>query len=73
MFVDGCFWHGCPEHFTVAKTNPEYWAAKVARNRARDLDTDRRLEAAGWWVLRVWEHEEVREAADRIDRALAVI
>ncbi|WP_235831536.1 very short patch repair endonuclease [Gordonia zhaorongruii] len=73
VFVDGCFWHGCPEHFTVAKTNPEYWAAKVARNRARDLDTDRRLEAAGWWVLRVWEHEEVREAADRIDRALAVI
>ncbi|EGD53291.1 very short patch repair endonuclease [Gordonia neofelifaecis] len=70
VFVDGCFWHGCPEHFTVAKTNAEYWAAKVEANRARDRDTDRLLIDAGWTVLRVWEHEDVEGAADRIVRAI---
>ncbi len=66
VFLDGCFWHVCPEHFTVSKTNPEYWASKAATNRARDRETDRLLEEAGWAVLRVWEHEDPGEAAERV-------
>ncbi|MET9606098.1 very short patch repair endonuclease [Streptomyces sp. NPDC006512] len=57
VFVDGCYWHGCPEHYVSPKTNPGYWSEKVARNMARDRDTDRQLEEAGWLVLRFWEHE----------------
>ena len=70
VFVDGCFWHGCPEHFTVAKTNAEYWAAKVEANQTRDRDTDRLLIDAGWTVLRVWEHENVEDAAERVVRVV---
>ncbi|WFN93695.1 very short patch repair endonuclease [Gordonia sihwensis] len=70
VFVDGCFWHGCPEHFTVAKTNAEYWAAKVEANQTRDRDTDRLLIDAGWTVLRVWEHEDVEDAAERVVRVV---
>ncbi|WP_318533302.1 MULTISPECIES: very short patch repair endonuclease [Actinoalloteichus] len=66
VFVDGCFWHGCPRHHTVAKTNAEYWAEKVRRNRERDRETDRLLIEAGWRPLRLWEHESVDEAALRI-------
>ncbi|GAA3739205.1 DNA mismatch endonuclease (patch repair protein) [Spinactinospora alkalitolerans] len=69
VFLDGCFWHGCPEHHTVAKANAEYWASKVEANRERDRQTDRLLEEAGWAVLRVWEHEDPLEAAARV-RAL---
>ncbi|MFF4230222.1 very short patch repair endonuclease [Streptomyces sp. NPDC001820] len=57
VFVDGCYWHGCPEHYVQPKTNPGYWSDKVARNVARDRDTDQRLNEAGWTVLRFWEHE----------------
>jgi DNA mismatch endonuclease (patch repair protein) len=57
IFIDGCFWHGCSEHHTVAKRNGEFWAAKVAGNIARDRDTDDKLREAGWTVLRFWEHE----------------
>ena len=57
VFVDGCYWHGCPEHYVPPKTNPGYWSDKVARNMARDRDTDKRLADAGWTVLRFWEHE----------------
>jgi DNA mismatch endonuclease (patch repair protein) len=63
VFIDGCFWHGCPEHHTVAKSNATYWAKKVTANRARDLETTAALTAAGWLVLRVWEHEEPKAAA----------
>jgi DNA mismatch endonuclease, patch repair protein len=63
VFLDGCFWHGCPAHHTVAKTNADYWADKVAQNKRRDLETDRLLADAGWLVLRVWEHENPAEAA----------
>ncbi len=67
VFVDGCFWHACPLHATSPKANGEWWAAKLAGNVARDRDTDARLAAAGWTVVRVWEHESVQEAADRVE------
>ncbi len=57
VFIDGCYWHGCPEHYVPPKTNSGYWSDKVARNVARDRDTDRQLIEAGWTVLRFWEHE----------------
>ncbi|MGW7225246.1 DNA mismatch endonuclease Vsr [Streptomyces sp. SID5594] len=57
VFIDGCYWHGCPEHYVSPKTNSGYWSEKVARNVARDRDTDERLTAAGWLVLRFWEHQ----------------
>lgn len=66
VFIDGCFWHGCPAHFTVARTNADYWAAKVARNRARDDETNQLLSDAGWTVLRFWEHTTPEEAAAHI-------
>ncbi|MFC8659369.1 very short patch repair endonuclease [Streptomyces sp. SID14515] len=66
VFLDGCFWHGCPEHHTVAVRNGQYWADKVARNKARDADTDQRLRDAGWEPIRVWEHEDVLLAAERV-------
>ncbi|MFD9498967.1 very short patch repair endonuclease [Streptomyces sp. NPDC060035] len=58
VFIDGCYWHGCPEHYVAPKTNPGYWSDKVARNMARDRDTDKRLTEAGWLVLRFWEHQD---------------
>lgn len=64
--MDGCFWHGCADHHTVAATNAAFWAGKVESNRARDRDTDRRLAEAGWASVRVWEHEDPAEAAQRI-------
>jgi DNA mismatch endonuclease (patch repair protein) len=66
VFIDGCYWHGCPEHYVSPKTNPGYWSDKVARNMARDRDTDQRLEEAGWTVLRFWEHEPSGDCAARI-------
>ncbi|MGW2203990.1 very short patch repair endonuclease [Streptomyces sp. NPDC001774] len=57
VFIDGCYWHGCPDHYVPPKTNAGYWSDKVARNMARDRDTDDRLREAGWTVLRFWEHE----------------
>lgn len=61
VFVDGCFWHGCPEHHRPPTTNGSYWAAKVARNQARDVRDRARLERAGWKVIRVWEHESLSD------------
>jgi DNA mismatch endonuclease (patch repair protein) len=66
VFLDGCFWHGCPEHHTVAATNAGFWADKVQGNRVRDQETDQRLRAAGWEPIRIWEHEDPLEAAVRI-------
>ena len=57
IFVDGCFWHGCPTHATLPKSNAEYWLPKLARNIERDRDTDAVLAASGWTVLRFWEHD----------------
>lgn len=70
VHIDGCFWHGCEEHFIAPKTNPEYWQQKIAGNRARDLDTDRRLEAQGWMVLRFWEHQDPVEVVATIEDEL---
>jgi DNA mismatch endonuclease (patch repair protein) len=66
VFLDGCFWHGCPEHHTIAATNARFWAEKVESTRSRDRETDRRLADAGWTSIRVWEHEDPVEAAQRI-------
>lgn len=57
VFIDGCFWHGCTEHYAAPRTNMEFWSRKVAGNRSRDQDTNERLAEAGWLVLRFWEHE----------------
>lgn len=70
VFVDGCFWHRCPEHSTIPKANRAWWTEKLDRNVARDRDTDRRLRDTGWVVVRVWEHEPTAEAADRVERAV---
>jgi DNA mismatch endonuclease (patch repair protein) len=66
VFLDGCFWHGCPTHHTVAVTNARFWADKVDANRARDRDTDSLLLAAGWASVRIWEHEDPMKAAELI-------
>jgi DNA mismatch endonuclease (patch repair protein) len=71
VFVDGCFWHSCPEHATHPKANAQFWAEKLARNRTRDGDTNRRLEDAGWTVVRVWEHEPASRAVDLIAAKVA--
>ena len=70
VFVDGCFWHGCPEHHRPARRNAEFWATKIEGNIARDADTDARLRAAGWTVIRIWEHEPPAIAANKINAAV---
>lgn len=70
VFVDGCFWHGCPIHATEAKSNAQWWREKIDANRLRDRDTDRRLRKTGWTVLRIWDHESLDSAADAIERAV---
>lgn len=58
VMVDGCFWHGCPEHCVPSKSNTRYWSDKIEGNRRRDIDTDARLSARGWLVVRRWAHED---------------
>ncbi len=70
VYVDGCFWHRCPEHSTTPTRNRAWWAAKLDANVARDRATDDELEAAGWVVVRVWEHEDPLEAAERVQGAV---
>lgn len=66
VFVDGCFWHGCPIHGTQAKTNAEFWKNKIEQNQVRDLDTNEQLKKAGWRVVRVWEHEDPERVSPKI-------
>ncbi|MFE2010193.1 very short patch repair endonuclease [Streptomyces sp. NPDC059491] len=71
VFVDGCFWHGCPVHATWPKRNSAFWREKIEKNRARDANTDTRLTEAGWVSVRVWEHESAVEAAPRVAAIVA--
>lgn len=66
VFLDGCFWHGCPEHHRPSKRNTEFWDTKIKGNVARDVDTDTRLREAGWRVIRIWEHEDPSAAARKV-------
>lgn len=66
VFVDGCFWHGCPRHATWPKQNADWWRSKIEGNRKRDRDTDGQLREIGWLPVRVWEHEPAGDAANRI-------
>lgn len=66
VFVDGCFWHGCPEHASWPKRNADFWRGKIEANRTRDADTTKRLNELGWVVLRFWGHESPIEAADAV-------
>ncbi len=66
IFVDGCFWHGCPIHGTQAKANAEFWKNKIKQNQIRDEDTNKQLKKAGWRVIRVWEHKNPEKASQKI-------
>ena len=66
IFIDGCFWHGCPLHYVQPKTNAQYWWPKIERNIERDRENTRRLGDAGWTVARFWEHEDPAAVADAI-------
>lgn len=70
VFVDGCFWHGCPEHGSWPKANAAWWRSKINANRSRDADTNRHLAELGWRVVRVWEHDDPVRAANRIEELL---
>lgn len=71
VFVDGCFWHCCPEHGAPPRKNTEYWGPKLQRNRERDTENNAALEAEGWVVIRAWEHTPPAEIADRVLAAVA--
>lgn len=73
VYVDGCFWHACPQHGTRPKNNRDWWDAKLDGNVRRDRDTDQLLAAAGWTTVRVWEHEPVAAAADQVEAALGLV
>lgn len=69
VFVDGCFWHGCPEHYTSPRTNAEFWLAKIGTNRSRDARVDEELRRLGWRPVRIWEHAIERD----VDKAVRVV
>ena len=71
VFIDGCFWHGCPLHYVRPRTRDEFWSAKLAENLARDMRQVDELEALGWRVVRVWEHEVFTNLDGVVDRILA--
>jgi DNA mismatch endonuclease, patch repair protein len=70
VFVDGCFWHKCPEHGEIPVANADWWQLKLDRTAARDRRNNAALEREGWTVVRVWEHEDPEPAADRIEALL---
>lgn len=71
VFVDGCFWHGCTQHRPLPRTNSDYWRRKIARNQQRDAETDSLLRDNGWIVIRVWEHDDPQEGAERVVAAVS--
>lgn len=70
VFIDGCFWHGCPEHGTVPRANADWWLVKLQRNKDRDAETEQVLKSIAWRVCRIWEHESPDSAAERISAVL---
>lgn len=70
VFIDGCFWHGCPKHHRTPSANAGYWSDKIARNISRDIDTTEWLTSAGWTVLRFWSHESPLAVADRVQEVV---
>ena len=70
VLVDGCFWHGCPEHYRAPRSHKDYWEAKVQRNMARDHATTQMLQDADWQVIRLWAHESVSQMADTVEKAV---
>lgn len=73
IFVDGCFWHGCPLHGTKPASNAIFWSEKIRRNQQRDQQVDDKLSAAGWRVVRVWEHEVKKDLTGCVSRIRAVV
>jgi DNA mismatch endonuclease, patch repair protein len=73
VFVDGCFWHGCRVHRTIPASNSEFWTAKIEATRRRDTAQTKWLEAAGWTVLRIWEHEMAEDALNRVVAAASML
>lgn len=71
VFVDGCFWHACPDHGSSPRVNSDYWIPKLRANQSRDVDTDARLREMGWVVIRIWEHEDTQTAADLVFEVVA--
>jgi DNA mismatch endonuclease (patch repair protein) len=72
VFIDGCFWHCCPEHGNIPRANNDYWRPKLERNRNRDRIVTDALEGSGWRVVRAWEHESVESVVERVTAGLAV-
>jgi DNA mismatch endonuclease, patch repair protein len=70
VYVDGCFWHGCPEHAVAPKRNGDFWRTKLQANVDRDRRNEAQLTARGWTVLRIWEHEDPAIAADAVEKVL---
>ncbi len=70
VFIDGCFWHSCPEHGRTPKTNVTYWEAKLNGNKAKDLADSHALQRDGWKVVRVWEHDKIDDAVEAVRSAL---
>lgn len=70
VYIDGCFWHGCPLHGISPRANSDYWGPKLRRNREGDTETDRLLAESGWTVLRAWEHETPKDVAARLEQSL---
>jgi len=58
IFIDSCFWHGCPEHLRMPKSNRDYWVPKIEKNRRRDLEINKYYEKMGWRIIRIWEHQK---------------
>jgi DNA mismatch endonuclease (patch repair protein) len=73
VFIDSCFWHGCPSHLRMPKSNLDYWEAKIARNRARDRSATKELKSLGWSVLRFWEHDiqnDLKGSVSKLQQAI---
>lgn len=73
VFVDGCFWHGCRVHRTIPASNSEFWSAKIEATRKRDIAQTEWLEAAGWTVLRIWEHESTEDGLDKVVNTVSML